>query len=282
MNNGGIIPSGSAFWVRSTAASPSLTFTEAYKVNTNAGVGLFKQTSGNFTVVLIKDSLNRDEMIVKYIPAATVDVDNYDIVKMVGGEVNISSITTSGKLLTGNCKPFNGVSDTINLFISVKSLMKYTLKFQNVAELITGKSVELYDAVTGIKTDLTTTTEHLYTPDTTIEKLSNITRFKILVGCSKNTGIDDVTKSVTPALEFKVYPTVTSSTVSVYASIDNNEQNNITITDIAGKTIFKTIDIISNNQPKEIDLSGFVSGLYLINISNAVLGTTQTFKVIKQ
>ena len=282
MSNGGIIPPGSAFWVRSTAASPSLTFTEAYKINTNAGTSLFKKANGNFSITLIKDSLNSDEMIVKYMPAATTEVDNYDIVKMVGGEVNISSITPLGKLLTGNCKPFNGVSDTINLFISVKSLMKYTLKFQNVAELITGKSVELYDAVTGIKTDLTTTTEYLYTPDTTIEKLSNITRFKILVGSGKNTGIDNVTNSVTPVLEYRLYPTVTSSSVSVYASIDNNEKNNITITDIAGKTIFKTNDIISNNQPKEIDLSGFVSGLYLINISNAVLGTTQTFKVIKQ
>ena len=278
--NSGIIPSGSAFWVRATAVSPSLIFTEAYKVSTNAGAGLFKKSGGNFSITLIMDSLNSDEMVVKYMSAATLEVDNYDMIKMFGGDINIASITPSGKLLTGNCKPFNGVSDTIPLFMSVKKLVKYTLKFKNVVDLAAGKTIELFDSVTGNRIDLTKDSEYIYTPNAT-EKLSRITRFKILVGCSKNTGFEDITKAITPRLKFKVYPTVTSSTVSINASIDNNEKNTITITDITGKTLYKTVDVISKNQPKEIDLSGYQNGIYLITVLETAKGTQQTFKVVK-
>ncbi len=269
---------GAAFLVSSSAASASRTYTEAYKVNTNAG--LFKKSGGNFAVTLIMDSFNSDEMVVKYMSVATPEVDNYDMIKMFGGDVNIASITPLGKLLTGNCKPFNGVSDTIPLFISVKKLVKYTLKFKNVVDLVAGKTIELFDSVSSARIDLTKDSEYIYTPNAS-EKLSHITRFKILVGCDKNTGIDDITKAVMPKLEFKVYPTLTSSNISIYASDDNNEKNTISITDISGKTLYKTVDVISKNQPKEIDLSGYQNGIYLITVFETSKGTQQTFKVVK-
>jgi hypothetical protein len=110
--------------------------------------------------------------------------------------------------------------------------VKYKLKFKKVVDIVVGKSIELFDSVTIARIGLTKDSEYIYTPNVS-EKLSHITRFKILVGCYKSTRIDDITKAFMPKLWIKVYHTLTSSNVSVYASDDNNEKTRL------GSQIFK-------------------------------------------
>lgn len=281
MNNNGIIPPGSAFWAQAISSNPSMTFTESFKVDVNAGIGLFKTNTNNFSVTLIKDSLNSDELVVNYISTASDEEDVYDMIKMNGGEVNISSLTPTGKQLTGNSKPFNGLSDTIPLFITLKTEGNYKLLFKNATDLVAGKSIELLDSVTGNRIDLTKNTAYIYTPNTSTETLSHITRFKLLIGCSSaiTTGIFEALPVAKTA--YKVYPTITHSTTNVYC---NNEKSNTTIkiTDVSGRIIFYSTTAIGMTTPKEIDFSGYTSGLYLMTITDLTSGISQTVKVIKE
>jgi len=272
----GIIPSGGAFWVTATAASPSMTMKEAYK-SISTPAAMFKEApSENFTLKLSKDAITSDEMIVKYIPDADKNFDVYDIAKR-NGEVNVSSVTENVRLLTVNCKPFNGISDTIRLNIAVAQSGNYTMESRNMNLLSQTLGVYLVDAFTHTVIDLNANPVYTFAVDKNNTSSFGSGRFMIVVG--EKPGTTTALEEIVPETRLALYPTVTQGSVTLSSSNLTNEPADIVITDISGH-IVKTFDKLNwNGQKITLDLSGYSIGTYFISITSA--SATITFKCIK-
>lgn len=177
----GIIPSGSSFWIKANAASPSLTFTENFK-STGVPMALHKTATRHeqLNISMVLDSVNRDEYILTFINGSVKDDDAYDIKKLMNASVNISSVSGDGIYHTVDARPELAVQDTVQLYVSgVNGDMHFA--FTSVPR--NGKYYFLLDALNGSITLIDTTTYYPFTINNTLPATSG-TRFKIIIANS--------------------------------------------------------------------------------------------------
>lgn len=175
----GIIASGQAFFVKATAANPSLTMRESHKASTTTG--MFKNINNTSCYIqLIRDSFNRDEMCIKYLNGSTVNVDMYDT-RLFPASVNVSAWGSDSVDLTISCRPTTTVNDTIRLNISVPGSGNYTLRFKNSSNLAIQDHVTLIDNFTTTATNLITQTDYTFTVNSTVPQSFGRGRFYIVV-----------------------------------------------------------------------------------------------------
>ena len=121
---GGIIPSGSAFFVKATAIAPAITFKEEYKTTTKP-IDLYKTLNSELRIKLISDSNDYDEYILKLADGSTKNKDAFDISKIQNKNTNISSYGEDGVELSLSTYPFIQDNDIISLTInSTKTFLR--------------------------------------------------------------------------------------------------------------------------------------------------------------
>lgn len=259
----GIIPSGAAFFALATA-TPTMSFVETYKVST-APVALFKTDHEEhaFTIKLTKDSINSDELFIKYINEATDEMDKYDIAKLKGA-VNISSLSKSGLSLTGNSKPFNGIGDTIPLFVDTKTSGDYLLEFAHVSNLVQNKAVKLVDFFANTETDLKTVFSYPFKIDGNNDKTYGKSRFAIVIGEEEITSF--VKENVPQDGPFAIYPTVVTNHITLQTNIVVSALVSVKVMDISGRVIKNYPALMLNGQQTALDMSDLAPGNYLMSI----------------
>jgi hypothetical protein len=280
---GGIIPSGAAFWVKAAAASPAMTMKEMYKTSTAAG-SVFKSVPENvqFSVKVLKDGLIGDETVVKYVEETTEGLDAYDIAKMYGMDINISSIGNDGSFLAANYKPFNGESDTIVLSLGFSESGHYELLFnepQNMG-IMSNLTVYLWDVYNNTFTDLRRTHTYPFDVDINTRATLGSERFKIIVGALA-TGLEEKNADGNSG-KFSLYPSISSGPLTILATTQTSVDNlSIETVDPSGKTISVIKNPEWNGHQFTMNLSAYQPGLYLIRIvdGNRVV---QTLKSIRQ
>jgi hypothetical protein len=113
------IASGQGFFVKATAANPSISFTENVKVS-NAPSNFFRNaaTPNLFRMTLVKDSLNSDEALF-YLDNSVKkdDSDESDAAKFFNDDMNFYSKASNGRNLAINAWPLPLGSDTIALSV---------------------------------------------------------------------------------------------------------------------------------------------------------------------
>jgi hypothetical protein len=276
----GIIPSGAAFWVQSIGASPSLTMKEIYKTALTPAA-VFKTTSGQFTIKVIKDSITSDEAGFKYLTEATAGYDRYDIKKLKGSTVDISSIGNDGSFLSMNCKPFNGHSDTILLSLGFANSGEYTMKFGEVDAMGIGSEFGVYlvDEFKQQITDLRNTSTYTFTVDKNDANSFGNNRFKLVVGTDA-VGVDEFI----PKCQLNgmyVYPSSTHDKLTVYSQKVMCSKNEVALIDQTGKTMVTITNPIWEGNKLELDLSAYASGIYFISVMQPQQ-PVQTLKCVKQ
>ncbi len=275
--SGGIIPSGSAFFVHANAASPAITFRESFK-STTAPTALFKTSDfGGLRLELFRDSINSDAAFVKYIDNATEEFDLYDIEKL-GGSVNISTLTDAGVSLTANCKPFNGIGDTIALNVATTANGAYVFKFSGADQLVVDKSVLLFDKFTNVYVNLKNTSEYLFTVDVNNKATLGSGRFELLIGT------DIIATGLTEASALssvRIYPTLVENTLHVQQKA-GADFSLIEVFDISGRTVFTQSNLNWNNGELELPLSVLQSGQYFLQLSNPQNGNREVVRFMKQ
>lgn len=80
---------------------------------------------------------------------------------------------------------------------------------------------------------------------------------------------------------FKVAPNPTSGIVRISFNGEKDNATELLVTDMVGKKVMTEKFTFNPGSSKEISLSRFATGTYLINISNAN-GTTEVYKVVKE
>jgi hypothetical protein len=181
----GIVPSGTSFWVKANKANPTFTFKEEYKViNPNADdllappplksllepiIGFEKTNTSpksatevlnradEISIQLIKDSINKDEMIVKFVNGAKIGADSFDIIKFWSTEVGIAQFhQESNSFFDLSSRPINYVdADFIPIYFFVNNSGNYSLNMKlTSSEIFQGGKAYLVDLFTKEQVDI--------------------------------------------------------------------------------------------------------------------------------
>lgn len=260
----GIIPSGSAFFVHANAASPAITFVESHKVSATP-VALFKTVENipAFTVRVTKDSINADEVFIKYITDATDEFDKYDISKLKGPVLNLSSVTKNGLLLTGNSKPFNGTGDTIALNLDIKTSGNYLFEFSNAENLVENKQVTLIDLYLGTQTNLLTTNQYAFSADIQNSKTFGTNRFLIVVGESAHTFVKEAAVAGHP---YVLFPTLASDYITLKNESGRFTNTTVSVADVSGKIVIENQPVKIAETETQLNVSTLKPGTYFLRI----------------
>lgn len=178
----GIVASGQAFWVKATNNSPLLTFQASNRVSSSSpSSGLFKTVEGSgCSIKLIRDSINSDEMFIKYLTGSTELFDDYDVQK-IDGSLSISAWGTDQRNLSLTCRPLTQLDDTI--FLNVKSYTTgtHTLVFENTTDIAIQDYLTLVDTYLNTYTNLNSTPTYPFQIDLSNPLSYGKNRFYIIV-----------------------------------------------------------------------------------------------------
>lgn len=202
MDNG-IIASGQSFFVKATAASPTMTFKEQFKsaITPHQMFKTGSTASDELRVRMFLDTFDYDEFVLKFISSSTNLDDMYDIVKWINPTVNISSYGSDNINHTVDCRPMISTRDTI--FMNVSGVVgTYKFIFHQLPT-VGGKYYFLHDLYLSTFTLIGLNDEYTFSLDTNAGSYGP-GRFRIYVNNSSvlpvTFGKFDVVKSGTKAL----------------------------------------------------------------------------------
>lgn len=274
----GIIPSGSAFWVKAVASSPTMTMKEIYKTATPAP-SMFKSGIQQFSVTIHRDNILEDEVVFKNEPLASVNVDAYDIVKLFGTGTQLTSITKNGSYLAANCMPLSSTNDTIPLSIITNTSGNYVFQFKDAEALADSKPIHLIDYKTGNVVNVKSNPNYTFTIDANDASTKGNERFVLIIGEINVTSTKEVLANQT-ATQVLLYPTQTNGLISLQnmKSLLGNTQ--ITVLDIRGKEVMQqSIANWDANGTIQLDLAELKAGSYFVKVVSEAY--SQTLKCIK-
>lgn len=153
-NNGGsqYIPSGQAFFVKTSASSPVLAMTNEVRVHSNQA--FFKTGEPIADLLRIRANANdmTDETVVRFTSYATAAADgDTDAWKMTGSEEapQLSTRSSDNQLLSINSLPFDQEAYTVPVHFSLSADGETTLSFEGADSFAPGVSISLHDLKLG-------------------------------------------------------------------------------------------------------------------------------------
>lgn len=169
------IPAGTAFWVRSFSATPSLTIHEKAKGATTARQDVKDEAS--YLKITLRQNLKEDDTYIYFAANATDAFDQeFDLPKRMNeGLFNLSTMV-NGAALAVNALPSSFCSVNAVLSISGAAQGNYSLAFDGVASLEKIGHVSLVDAFTNTTVPLTSDYAFAITSD---PASSDVGRFTI-------------------------------------------------------------------------------------------------------
>ncbi len=179
----GIIPPGQCFWVKANGRNPKLKLTEKYKVADNGvdyrSVNMTNSDEIKFT--LIKDSINSDQVIIKYMNGATKLKDSFDIEKF-WSNIGIGTFGNDSIYLDLSCRPIDyNNTDFIPIYFYVDESGTYKLLIEhNLSGYTKGASLYLLDDYLQKYIDLRTNNSYDFNVDKTIPATENYNRFYLV------------------------------------------------------------------------------------------------------
>jgi len=142
----GLIAPGQAFWVRATAANPTLTISESAKKITD---GAFFREDGsvdNTLEIIMTSATAQDAAIIQFIDGATPAFDtNIDGAKQSNSFFNLSTLTSDNRALVINQTTLNYCAQEIKLRIVNAAAGTYGLSINGLDNIISGDKVTLID-----------------------------------------------------------------------------------------------------------------------------------------
>jgi hypothetical protein len=176
------IPSHQGFFVKSNAASQSITFQENDKVN-NGNTPYFKTQTNPFTIKMFEDSVKYDIALLKFEATATKNyVFKEDALKMTNSRINLGYITPDGKTIQVNTIPNLSSNSTDTFILKTTSFKNGThwLTFEDKAILPLTKNVILVDGYNNNIIDVKATSSYAFNINNTISGTYG-NRFKLII-----------------------------------------------------------------------------------------------------
>ena len=251
------ISSGQAFFVRATAANPSITFTENCK-SINAGNNYFKGNASvgkfpTFKITLTNSYSETDECLFIHDNTGNEEgTDETDMYKFFNDELNVYFIAKDNSRLAMNAKPIRPGTDTMKLAVfsfdtSSVSAATHHLNFTRIDEIKPSIHIYLRDKYANNFINLRN--QSLYTFDINNDANSyGNNRFEIILSDQILTSVNNDEK-----LQLHIYPNPSKDIIYIQTPNNTNSQSTLqyAIYDLAGREIlnkkktWKTIKQVS-------------------------------------
>jgi hypothetical protein len=265
------IASGQGFFVKASAASPSITFTENIKC-INSGNNYFKpgtSTQNLFSILKIgirNDSSYTDEtMIVLDENASPNGEDEHDASKWFSDALNIYTLSKDNINLNIDARNYPTSTDTIPLAVysyngSEIMTTHHQIIFSGIESIPSSTQIILWDKYLNIYTNCKIYPQYNFMI-TSDNSSYGKNRFAILIG-DVNIGIDNTNFSD----KLILYPNPSSSILNITTSSNwDNKTFEYKIIDQSGRIILQDSTSI-NHQHAEINVSSIHSGIYIIEV----------------
>jgi len=156
-NNGTqYIPGGQAFFVKTNAAAPVLTMTDAVRVHNSQA--FWKSGNAIKNILRVNANANNysDEAVVRFADGATTNMDaQFDATKMFGLETAPQLYTlVQNEKLTINSLPFSENSTVVPLSFTLEENTSCTLTFSEIESFSNETNIYLEDLLTGVTINL--------------------------------------------------------------------------------------------------------------------------------
>lgn len=173
-----LIASGQGFFVKATAANPSLTFTESSKSAT-ATTGKFKMSAPPLTIRMILDSINSDVAVLDFDANASDSFnENEDALKFTNSSINMGFIVGTNQVQINTVPTLSAVADTFTLFTNAAS-NNYRIEASNFDNIPLTKGIFLRDLFNNTLVDLRQTNS--YTFNTSAATGGQGNRFQLII-----------------------------------------------------------------------------------------------------
>ncbi|WP_191906990.1 T9SS type A sorting domain-containing protein [Adhaeribacter soli] len=251
---GGVIPAMQAFFVRTTAAVSSFSFSNAARLTTYQNPSFYRSTETRPLLQLsASKGQQQDEAYLYLEQGATTGMDNsFDAYSLPMGAVRVYTLAGASQLSI-NGLGYSAAPQQIPLVVE-GAAGTYQLK---VEQLLNQFQVQLEDKQLNTMQTLTPTSVVSFSH----AGGSTATRFVLHVG-ARVSGVADATKG----MEVKLYPNPSQGKFQLQLSGLKASSAEMTITDIAGKVVMQKQVKASNGTISEAVELKAAKGIYLLQI----------------
>jgi hypothetical protein len=265
------IASSQGFFVKATAANPSITFKETCKSD-NPGNNYFKSNSSSQNILPIlkigvsNDSTFIDEtLLVLDENASALGEDEHDAYKWFNDALNIYTLSKDNINLNIDARNYPTAIDTIPLAVfsyngNEVMTTHHQISFSGLESIPSSTDVVLWDKYLNTYTNCKIYPQYNFMI-TSDNSSYGKNRFAILIG-DVNIGIDNTNFSD----KLILYPNPSSSILNITTSSNwDNKTFEYKIIDQSGRIILQDSTSI-NHQHAEINVSSIHSGIYIIEV----------------
>ncbi len=272
----GIIPSGSAFFVQATGTGASLTFTEAFKTS-SAPIALHKKgaASDELHIKYYRDSTESDEYILKMMNDATLQKDDYDIIKLKNDNLNLSSYGADSINLTLSSIPVVTEEKRISLNVEATQRGTYKFDFTTINDFDNSVPVSLLDKFTQKTIDIRKNPVYTFVMDSMPHQWGKDRFVLILNANSTTTGIAN--ESNITNIRMAVYPNPASDVLNISINNASFKNSSISIFNISGNEVMSAS---MNGASTQLNIESLSNGVYFVKVKNEN-GFDRTVKFIK-
>lgn len=287
--NGGtrFIPTGQAFFVRTTGGPVDLQATETVKVAGTQSTFFRQETAQNELRLTLSKPGVRDEAVIRLKSGSTENFDNkYDAMKLKNGTtanpvISLSSFSSDNKDLVINSVGTSFCSESFNarlIPLNVDGVIPgaHTLSFSQLDTFTEDLTFVLRDLFTKDSLTITTSSSSYQFSVTSDPKSYGKNRFVLACNCNGR-----ITESKEPTTkDIRVYPNPTESTITIEMPYSENSIS-ASVYDNLGSWVGdfklgKTGELLTGN----FDMSSAANGMYFVRVS--ANGKVSTKKVIKK
>jgi len=280
---GGIIPSGSAFFIQATGTPnvtiPVFVFKEKYKTITSTPVSLHKTdvNKDEFGIKYYKDSSESDYLVIKMYDGATLNSEKFDTKKIGNENLNVSAYGEDSIQLTASCIPFVSDQTHIKLNVEATEVGTYKFDFKNMDNFDNRITVSLFDRYTNKTTDVKANTVYTFEMGANSNQWGN-NRFEIILNAKNNTDINEVlVNNAILNTVLSVYPNPATDILNISLSNASFKQSLVSIYNISGHLV---ITSKMNGSDTQLNIDGLSQGIYFVRVSNQN-GFNKTVKFVK-
>jgi hypothetical protein len=257
-----IIQPNQAFFVETSAASPTLVFQESYKVNNAGNVDVFSENNDLIlTMTLFDTDANKikDGIILRYNDTFNNIVSNEDADRLWNQDETFAILNQSQYLSIDKRNLLSG-SDTAQLFVSNYTNNNYELNI-NVEHNSPEFNIYLVDNYLNTQTELLEgNNTYVFNVDESLPNSVNAERFEINVLNSTLSTQDLLLEEA----DLNLYPNPASSTVNLSIAGLTDSISEINVYSVNGKLV-KHMSFSDHLSSFELDVNDLPNGVYIVH-----------------
>ncbi len=269
-----IINSGQSIFVQTTAANPSITFTEASKVSSTPPSHFKKSISDVLNIDIFIGDRAYDGLTVLFDTNNSNEYDVQDFIKLVNPEINFYSYLADGTKLAMNNMKEIGTETIVPLGLNgVFNGGSYELKFSN-QNTFTNAEVFLKDKFINKTYDLKSINNLFFTVTADSNSFGE-NRFELVFSKSA-TGLST---ELTSSNNFIVFPNPANNVLNLSLTTTKEDNYSYSIFNQLGAEVSNGQLDFNSKRTHALNIENLNSGVYFIQVKNGK--STQTIKFIK-